>query len=182
MRSTRLLAACLTVLAVAACASTTPGWTYAPAPSPTAVPSVDASGSVAPSGSASAAPSASVAPSATAAPPSASASAGASGAPSGSAAPGASAGTVVRVSAQNIAFDPTELSVPADTAFQIVFTNNEVLPHNVEIKDAAGTSLFQGEVFSGPATRTYDAPPLAAGTYQFVCTVHPNMVGTLTAQ
>ncbi len=176
MRSTRLLAACLTVLAVAACASSTPGWTYAPAPSPTPLPSVDASASAGPSGSASAAPSAS------AAAPSASASAGASGAPSGSAAPSALAGTAVQVSAQNIAFDPTELSAPADVAFQIEFANNEALPHNVEIKDAAGASVFQGEVFSGPATRTYDVPPLAAGSYQFVCTVHPNMVGTLTAQ
>jgi plastocyanin len=24
-------------------------------------------------------------------------------------------------------------------------------------------------------------PPLTAGEYEFVCTVHPNMVGTLTA-
>ena len=141
MRSTRLLAAGLTVLAVAACASSTPGWTYAPAPSPTAVPSVDASGSVEPSGSApppSAAPSPSVAPSATA-----------SAAASGSAAPSGSA-TVVQVSALNIAFDPTELSAPADVAFQIEFANNDPsLPHNVEIKDAAGTSAFNGEIFNG---------------------------------
>jgi len=27
--------------------------------------------------------------------------------------------------------------------------------------------------------KTYDVPALAAGTYQFVCTVHPNMIGTL---
>jgi plastocyanin len=25
----------------------------------------------------------------------------------------------------------------------------------------------------------YAVPALAAGTYQFVCTVHPNMIGTL---
>ncbi len=164
MRSKRLLAAVLTVLAVAACTSSTPGWTYAPAPSPTPVPSAD--------------PSASVAPSASAAP-----SAPASTAPSGSPGPSASAaGTVLDVSAQNIAFDPTELSAPADQAFQIAFANNEALPHNVEIKDAGGASIFQGEVFTGVATRTYDVPALPAGGYQFVCTVHPNMVGTLTAQ
>ena len=86
------------------------------------------------------------------------------------------------MSALNIAFDPTELSVPADQAFQIAFANNEALPHNIEIKDAGGASIFQGEVFTGVATRTYDVPALAAGSYQFVCTVHPNMVGTLTAQ
>jgi plastocyanin len=31
-------------------------------------------------------------------------------------------------------------------------------------------------------TRTYDVPALAAGTYEFVCTVHPNMRGTLTVE
>ena len=182
MRSTRLLGAGLLIFAVAACETSTPGWTYAPA-SPSAVPSADASAPVAPSGSA--APSGSGAPSASptgpASPP---ASAPASGALSGSAPPGASPGaTVVQVAAQNIAFDPTELSVPAGQPFQIEFANNDPgIPHNVEIKDAAGTSIFQGEIFPGVATRTYDAPPLPAGTYPFICTVHPSMVGTLAAQ
>ena len=89
----------------------------------------------------------------------------------------------MQVAAQNIAFDPTELSVPAGQPFQIEFANNEQLPHNVEIRDAAGTtSLFQGEIFTGVGTRTYDVEALPAGSYQFVCTVHPNMVGTLAAQ
>ncbi|MDF2733657.1 MAG: blue (type 1) copper domain protein [Chloroflexota bacterium] len=168
MPTKRLLAVSLTVLAVAACTSSTPGWTYAPAPSATPVPSADPS--------ASAAPSASVAPSVAPSAP-------ASAAPGGSPGPDASAaGAVLDVSALNIAFDPTELSAPADQAFQIAFANNEALPHNIEIKDAGGASIFQGEVFTGVATRTYDVPPLAAGSYQFVCTVHPNMVGTLTAQ
>jgi plastocyanin len=50
----------------------------------------------------------------------------------------------------------------------------------VEIKDSSGTSVFKGEIFSGVAKKTYDIPALAAGTYQFICTVHPNMAGTLT--
>ena len=39
-----------------------------------------------------------------------------------------------------------------------------------------------GEIFNGVETRTYDVPALPAGTYGFVCTVHPNMTGTLTAR
>ena len=39
-----------------------------------------------------------------------------------------------------------------------------------------------GDDFKGVATRDYQVPALAAGEYTFVCTVHPNMTGTLTAQ
>jgi plastocyanin len=108
-------------------------------------------------------------------PPSASADASASAAPSG--APGG-----ITLVAQNIAFDTSTIAAPADEAFQIVLDNQDPsVPHDVAIKDASGTEVFKGETFPGVATRTYDVPPLTAGEYEFVCTVHPNMVGTLTA-
>ena len=50
----------------------------------------------------------------------------------------------------------------------------------MEIKDAAGMSVFKGDLFNGVETRTYDVPALTAGAYPFLCTVHPNMAGTLT--
>lgn len=103
---------------------------------------------------------------------------------SGSPAPSGDAGQgpTINVSALNIAFEQTELTVPADVPFKIAFENKDAnIPHNVEIKDAAGASLFQGEIFNGVETRTYDVPALAPGTYPFVCTVHPNMTGTITA-
>ena len=40
--------------------------------------------------------------------------------------------------------------------------------------------MFSGATFPGIATQTYDVPALAAGSYPFMCTVHPNMTGTLT--
>jgi mono/diheme cytochrome c family protein/plastocyanin len=87
---------------------------------------------------------------------------------------------VLEIAAQNIAFDKDELSAPADTPFQIVFANNDAgIPHNVEIKQN-GQSVWLGEIFNGVETRTYDVPALPAGTYECICTVHPNMVGTLT--
>ena len=33
---------------------------------------------------------------------------------------------------------------------------------------------------TGPATTEVRFGPLAPGDYQFMCTVHPNMLGTLT--
>jgi plastocyanin len=91
------------------------------------------------------------------------------------------AGDAVVISAKGIAFEQKEVSAPAGTPFVIRFDNRDAgIPHNVEIKDSMGMSLFKGEVFNGLASRDYQVPALAAGTYQFVCTVHPNMVGTLT--
>ena len=158
-RSLIVLMLALSALAVTACSSASaPGWTYAP---PTPTPAV----TPAPSGQASAAPS----------------EAPGSEAP-GSEAPsdGGAGGTVVKEAALNIAFVNKELAAPADAAFKIEFDNQDAgIPHNIEIKDAAGTSVFKGEIFNGAAVKTYDVPALAAGDYTFVCTVHPNMVGTL---
>ncbi len=148
----------LSVFLGACAASTAPGWTYAP---PTPTPSV----TPAPSGEPSAAPS----------------EAPASGAPS--AAPsdgGAAGGATIDISALGIQFEQQDASAPADASFVIRFDNKDAgTPHNVEIKDAGGQVMFKGDIFSGPAVKDYQVAALAAGTYQFVCTVHPNMIGTL---
>ncbi len=48
---------------------------------------------------------------------------------------------------------------------------------------ATGQTLFQGDIINGPASTTYSIQALPAGTYYFVCTVHPTvMIGTLTVQ
>jgi plastocyanin len=107
-------------------------------------------------------------------------SAGASGEPSASAPSGG-----VVIGATGIAFEEASVTVPAGEAFQIEFTNNDPgTPHNVAIhKDnAAGAEVFKGDIFNGVDARTYDVPALEAGAYAFVCTVHPTMVGTLTAE
>ncbi len=52
-------------------------------------------------------------------------------------------------------------------------------PHNVAIKDPSGTEVFKGDIITGPAQADYQVPALPPGTYQFVCSVHPNMTGTL---
>jgi len=118
--------------------------------------------------------------------PSASPGGSASPAPSGSAAPSeAPSGTVIKITAQNIAFDVTNVEVPANQPFQIEFVNNDAgIPHNVAIAEGSPTGkvVFQGDIVNGVTTVTYDVPALPAGTYGIVCQVHPNMTGTLTAK
>ena len=50
------------------------------------------------------------------------------------------------------------------------------------IKDGSGAQVFITDTFPGPEKRTFEVPALTAGSYAFVCTVHPNMTGTLTVQ
>jgi plastocyanin len=147
-------------LAAAACTgSAGPAWTYAP---PTPAPASQPAPSGAP----------------TAAPSGAPASAAPSEAPSGGG--GGGGGTVVQISALNIQFEQTEVSAPADTPFTIHFNNKDAsIPHDVVIKDSAGMIKFQGDLTTGPQEIDYPVPALAAGSYTFVCSVHPNMTGTL---
>ena len=155
MRFARSLSvALLSLVVVAGCATASAGWTYAPAPSAT--------------------------------PPGPSGSATASGpVPSGSAAAPSGNLVVVDISALNIKYEQTALTAPANTPFQVSFENKDAgVPHNVSLHlgDTNGAELFKGEIFNGVATRVYNVPVLAAGSYAFVCSVHPTMIGTLTVQ
>jgi mono/diheme cytochrome c family protein/plastocyanin len=112
--------------------------------------------------------------------PQPSGSADASGGPAPSAPAG---GTTVPLVAQNIAFNETSLTVPAGQPFTIAFDNQDAgIPHDVAIKDSTDAVIFKGETFPGIATQDYQVSPLDAGSYTFVCTVHANMTGTLTAE
>lgn len=84
------------------------------------------------------------------------------------------------LAATELAFDIDRLAVPAGREFGLKFENDSPLPHNVSIRDSGGDALFTGETFTGPRTVTYAVPELDAGSYTFVCDVHPEqMTGTL---
>jgi plastocyanin len=91
----------------------------------------------------------------------------------------ASGGTTVV--AKDIAYQPTSLSIPANTATTITFDNQDAAPHNIAIKDASGAQVFKGEIVTQQKI-DYNVNALPAGAYQFWCEVHPNMTGTLTVQ
>jgi cytochrome c oxidase subunit 2 len=93
--------------------------------------------------------------------------------------------TSVAVSASNSsAFDQNAIEAPADTPFTIHFTNQDpAAPHNVAIKSATPEGDYTGRPVADPGTeQDYQVPPLAAGQYEFYCSVHPNMIGTLTVR
>ena len=89
----------------------------------------------------------------------------------------------VLIEAENVHFKPTQVDVPADEPFQIDFRNLDGgTLHNVAIEDAAGDTIFRGQAFTGDAQQLYDIPALPAGIYSFVCSVHPEMTGSMTAK
>jgi plastocyanin len=105
-----------------------------------------------------------------------------SGSSAGTAAPAGSVDpNAIVVTAKDLKFSPTEVTAPADAPFEIVFDNQESAPHNIVISDAAGTKVFEGEVVSSQKV-TYQVPALAAGSNPFICAVHPDMKGTVTAE
>jgi plastocyanin len=98
--------------------------------------------------------------------------------------PTAPAGDAITVTAKDLEFGQSEITAPADQAFELVFDNQEGAPHNVAIytDSSASTKISVGDIFSGPAQKTQSVPALAAGTYFFRCDVHPEMQGTIVAK
>jgi plastocyanin len=91
-------------------------------------------------------------------------------------------GPEVALEASELSFGVRRLTAPADERLTLRFSNESSVPHNVSIYRRDGESLFTGEVFTGPRVIEYAIPALAAGSYQFVCDVHPQqMTGTLVA-
>jgi plastocyanin len=102
----------------------------------------------------------------------------ATGSPQPSTAP---SGDGVSIVAKDMKFTTPQVTVKAGQAFDVTFDNQDGAPHNVAISDASGASVYKGEIVS-KTTVTYAVPALAAGTYTFICEVHPDMKGTITAQ
>lgn len=89
------------------------------------------------------------------------------------------------VVAKNVQFDVQTLEAPAGQPFAILFRNEDPpsVPHDVDIRSGDGGQAIKNQpTINGGAAAAYQYDPLQAGTYQFFCSVHANMTGTLTVQ
>ena len=88
-------------------------------------------------------------------------------------------GQTATVMAVNIAFDPVELALPAGGPLRIVLDNQDSgVPHNVKVF-LGDREIAKSPAVTGPATTEVRFGPLPPASYQFICEVHPNMLGTL---
>ena len=94
------------------------------------------------------------------------------------AAAGAGAGEAAEVVSLDIFFEPSELSIPADTDVTVRLPNEGVTPHNFSI-DELGIDV---DIAPGATEETVINAP--AGTYEYYCNIPGHkpagMVGTLT--
>lgn len=103
------------------------------------------------------------------------------------AAPAATPGTAFDLTAKDIAYSTKAFTVPANTAFTITFTNADTpgVTHDVDIRAADKATVLQDQpVTNGGSKATYSYKGLPAGTYVFICSIHPipQMTGTLTVK
>jgi plastocyanin len=90
----------------------------------------------------------------------------------------ASARADERVIAAPLASGFVNPNVSIDQGEKLTFFNPDVAPHDVT---SVESGLFSSETVStGTETPVDGADKLPAGTYDFICSVHPYMTGTLT--
>ncbi|WP_333771557.1 cupredoxin domain-containing protein [Streptomyces sp. IBSBF 2435] len=102
---------------------------------------------------------------------------GGSGSTASASAPASSSaagGGADRIGIKNFAFGPAALTVKPGAV--VTVTNNDSTTHTVTA--TAAKAFDTGDIAPG-ATKTFTAPA-KAGSYPYMCTIHPFMAGTLT--
>lgn len=86
----------------------------------------------------------------------------------------------INLSAKNIAFNLSNITVPAGAGVTVNFDNQDQnIPHNFAVYDtpAAANMIFKGDIIVGPRKIVYTfIAPTKPGTHFFRCDVHPTIM------
>ena len=82
--------------------------------------------------------------------------------------------------ADNVEWDTDRIEAPADRDFTIAIDNrDDGVQHNLHVKDAPDEPATELE--AGPVVQTLTVN-LPEGEYEYICDLHPAMVGTIVAR
>jgi plastocyanin len=98
---------------------------------------------------------------------------------------GGAGGAAQVITAQGVAFDTKEVSLPAGEESAITIDNQDSTVHNLSIyeDDSATKDLFVGPDVGAGSSLDYTIPVLDAGKYFFRCDYHPSsMIGDVTVE
>jgi|SRR5918999_158620 amicyanin len=88
---------------------------------------------------------------------------------------GGGGGGGTEVSMEGIAFEPAEVTVAVGDT--VTWTNNDSVPH-----DVTADSFSSGEAGGMAGGDTFEHTFEEAGSFDYVCTVHPGMDGTVVVE
>lgn len=84
----------------------------------------------------------------------------------------------INLTAQNLAFDKSTITVPAGVSVTIIFDNKDNISHNFALYEtsSAQKSIFIGQIITAGTIEYKFTAPATPGTYFFRCDVHPTMM------
>jgi cytochrome c oxidase subunit 4 len=107
-------------------------------------------------------------------------------APGGPPAPGGTevTGSSVKIVGKDNYYVPDALTIKVALEYEFTFSNEGTTVHNLVLNITDGApQTFSSDVVVNPAQDSaFKVKVDRAGTYRFMCTYHPEMVGTLTAR
>jgi len=86
----------------------------------------------------------------------------------------------VEVGMEGIAFKPDAVTVKKGGT--VTWTNNESVAHDVTKEDGPGPDFSSGDPGGMDEGDTFEQKFNVPGEISYVCTVHPNMTGTVTVK
>jgi plastocyanin len=88
--------------------------------------------------------------------------------------------TVATDTGADLKFDPATVTAPAGADIVLTFENRATVPHNLTFSEPI--SAATATVVTPGASETVEFRAPDPGSYEFTCTLHPGMAGTLTVE
>ncbi len=88
-------------------------------------------------------------------------------------------GATLTIDARDLTFDPVIVTMPAGQPLRLVLNNHDAgVEHDLHVFRGA-TDFGTSQPVIGPGLTAIVLPAMAPGSYQFECTFHPDMIGTI---